>query len=106
MNARQKAKFYKRKYEELLKSPVKFKVEQYKIDTLRFERLYPEYLITQENDSYFREVMLNDMAQGLANNLDKYIDYYIKFCPDINKYCICWEIKVLNRLYEHKGEVL
>lgn len=35
MNARQKAKKYKRMYEELLNSPVKFKVEEHKIDTLR-----------------------------------------------------------------------
>lgn len=35
MNARQKAKKYKRMYEELLNKPVKFKKEQRKIDTVK-----------------------------------------------------------------------
>ena len=98
MNARQKAKKYKRMYEALLKSPIRFEVEQHKIDTLRFERFYPEALITQENSSYLREVIVKDIAQGLASNLDKYIDYNTEFCPRINKYRFYGEIKVVDRL--------
>jgi hypothetical protein len=98
MNARQKAKKYKRMYESLLKQPVRFKVEQHKIDTLKFERFYPEALIVQENSSYLREVIVKDIAQGLASSLNKYIDYYTEFCPHINKYRLCGEIKVVDRL--------
>ncbi len=98
MNARQKAKKYKRMYEALLKSPVKFKVEQHKIDTLRFERFYPEAVIAQEDSSYLREVMVKNIAESLASSLDKYIDYNIEFCPHINKYRFYGEIKVVDRL--------
>ena len=98
MNARQKAKKYKRMYEKLLNQPVKFKVEQHKIDTLRFERFYPEALIANGNSSYLREVMVRDIAHGLASSLDKYIDYNTEFCPHINKYRVCGEIKVVDRL--------
>lgn len=98
MNARQKAKKYKRMYEALLKSPIRFKVEQHKIDTLRFERYYPEALVTQENSSYMREVMVKNIAESLASSLDKYIDYNTEFCPHINKYCFYGEIKVVDRL--------
>ena len=98
MNARQKAKKYKRMYEALLKQPVRFKVEQHKIDTLRFERFYPEALIVQENSNYLRKVIVKDIAQNIASSLDKYIDYFTEFCPHINKYRFCGEIKVVDRL--------
>lgn len=100
MNARQKAKKYKRLYKELLNRPVEFKLEQHihKIDTLRFERFYPEALIANGNSSYLREVMIRDIAHGLASSLDKYIDYKTEFCPHMNKYRVYGEIKVVDRL--------
>ena len=98
MNARQKAKKYKRMYEELLHQPVRFNVEQHKIDTLRFERFYPAELIMHEDNSYLHEVVVKDIAQNLASSLDKYIDYYTEFCPRINKYRFYGEIKVVDRL--------
>ena len=88
-------------YEKLLNQPVqpvRFKVEQYKIDTLRFERFYPEELIAQENSSYLREVIVRGITQGIVSSLDKYIDYNTEFCPDINKYRFYGEIKVVDRL--------
>ena len=97
MNARQKAKKYKRMYEALLNQPVKFNVEQHKIDTLRFERFYPSALIMHADNSYLREVIVKDIAQGLASSLDKYIDYYMEFCPHINKHRFCGEIKIVSR---------
>ena len=98
MNARQKAKKYKRMYEALLNQSVPFKVEQHKIDTLRVERFYPKALIIQENSNYLREVIVKDIAQDLASNLDKYMDYKTEFCPRINKYRFHGEIKVVDRL--------
>ena len=98
MNARQKAKKYKRMYEALLNQPVRFNVEEHKIDTLRFERFYPAELVVNENSNYLREVIVNDIAQCLASSLDKYIVYYMEFCPHINKHRIFGEIKVVDRL--------
>lgn len=98
MNARQKAKKYKHMYETLLNQPVKFKLEEHKIDTLRFERFYPEALIVRENSGYLREVIIKDIAEGIASSLDKYIDYNMEFCPHINKYRFYGEIKVVDRL--------
>lgn len=97
MNARQKAKKYKRMYEKLLKQPVKFKVDQHRIDTLKFELLYPEELIMRGNSNYLREVIFRDIAQNIANDLDKYVEYYTEFCPHINKYRFYGEIKVVSR---------
>ena len=98
MNARQKAKKYKRMYEELLKQPVEFKVEQYKIDTVRFERHYPTALVMRNNNEYFRHCIIKDIAHSLAERLDKYVDCYTEFCPHTNEYRICGEIKIVDRL--------
>lgn len=107
MNARQKAKKYKRMYEELLKQPVRFKVEQHKIDTVRFERLYPEALIEQGDTSYLREFLDKDIAEGIASSIGKceYVDLRTEFCPHINKYRIYGEIKVVARLNGESEEI-
>ena len=97
MNARQKAKKYKRMYDELLRQPVKYTVEQHKIDTVRFERRLPESLVTLGNSDYLRHCIVKDIANGLAEHLDKYITCYTEFCPHTNDYRICGEIKVVER---------
>ena len=98
MNARQKAKKYKRMYEALLNQPVKIKVEQHKIDTLRFERFYPAAVIAQADNIHWREAIVRDLAQDLVSSLNKYVDYHTEFCSHINKYRFYGEIKVVNRL--------
>lgn len=100
MNARQKAKKYKRMYEGLLKQHVEFKVEQYKIDTVRFERRYPTALVMQDNTDYFRHCVVKDIAHSLAEHLDKYIDYRTEFCPHANMYRMRGEIKIVSQKSE------
>lgn len=111
MNARQKAKRYKRLYESLLpKMPVKVKLEidQHKIDTIRFEHYYPRELIlgNWNNDRYLREVVIRSIADGFANcltdNLDKYVNYYVEYFSDLDKYHFIGEIKVIERESEVK----
>ncbi len=96
MNARQKAKRYKRLYEKLMNRPVEFKVEQYKIDRLKYIRYYPTALFMQEDNEYFRHCVVKDIAYSLAESLDKYIDYQIEFCPHTNEYRFVGEIKVVE----------
>ena len=96
MNARQKAKKYKRMYEELLNKPVQFKIEQHKIDTLRVERLYPEQVILEKNNSYIPDLIVNDIAISLASKLSKYVNYKTERWPLKNMYHIIGEIKVVE----------
>lgn len=120
MNARQKAKKYKRLYEDLLKQtpPIVFE-EPHHIETLRFERAYPEELIAtlmilQEDNKplLMKDVtkfisstsvksaasyIQSDIAQGLAAGLDKYIVYRIDHDPEMNVYRVCGELKVVDR---------
>lgn len=96
MNARQKAKRYKRMYEELVNKPVEITVKQCKIDRLRFKRHYPKELFMQENNEYFQHCVVKDIAYSLAESLDKYIEYHTEFRPDTNDYCFVGEIKVVE----------
>ena len=100
MNARQKAKKYKRMYEELLNQPahVIFETEQHSIDTLKFERFYDSTLLMEEDIINMREIIARDLAQSIANNLDKYIDYGTEFCQYMNEYRLYGEIKIVNKL--------
>ena len=93
MNARQKAKKYKRMYEELLNRPVEYKVKIHKIDTLKFERRCPTELV---NSSYFQHCMVKDIVRSLAESLDNYVNYHTEFCPYTNDYRFVGEIKVVK----------
>ena len=88
-------------YEAILNQHIKPKIEQHKIDTLRFEKFYPTALIVKENSNALREIVLNDIAQGLAQRLidrfDNYIDYFTEYCSYINEYRFYGEIKVVER---------
>lgn len=98
MNARQKAKLYKRKYEELLNMPMpKLTVTNCNIDTLRFQRLYPAVFVTNSSIDYIAETIRKDLAFGIAEQLDKYVDYTTEFDRHTNKYRFEAEIKILRR---------
>lgn len=87
MNARQKAKYYKRKYEELANMPLpKFTVTNYKVDTLRFQRLYPEYLIINYNENKIIDIIKRDLANELVSQMDKYAIVESYFEPHLNQY--------------------
>ena len=96
MNARQKAKYYKRKYERLLNMPVRFNVVNHKIETIRFERFYPAALIVPEHKAYVREAVVEDIAYYIADNIDKYVMYRTDYMPHIDKYRLIGELMVVN----------
>lgn len=97
MNARQKAKRFKRLYEEMLKQPIpKFTVTNYKIDTLRFERLYPDVII-QGNESRIIDTITKDLAHELVEQMDKYVTITTNFEPHVNKFRVVGEVKVAHK---------
>ena len=94
MNVRQKAKRYKHLYETLSKQPlpVIFK-EQHHVDTLRYERAYPnELLCTSPNVTNYIQM---EIAQGLTEGLNKYIVYTMNYDPTMDECHVCGEIKVV-----------
>lgn len=107
MNLRQKAKKYKRLYEYLLKSPVKYTVEKRNIVTWECSKFYPWTSEVQLLDNeYFDEIIAKDVAhdisQEIANNLDRYVDYTMEYVPHLNAYCFRGNIRIVSnerRLY-------
>lgn len=96
MNARQKAKRFKRLYEGLLKQPqpIVFAGPNH-IDTLRFEKCYPDELL--RNSPNATSYILMEIAQSLAAGLGKYIVYRTYYDPTTDTCRISGEIKVVNR---------
>lgn len=101
MNARQKAKRYKQKYEELLKRPIQFKVEQHKIDRIKFARRYPKVLVQEAPRDYLKSTLTKDIAFELARNLTAYVNYRVEDYPFDDEYRVIAEVGVV-RIAEEK----
>lgn len=94
MNARQKEKRYKQKYEQLKNAYMKplFEV-RYRVDRVRFTKAYPEKLMIENQ---FPDIIRNDLIKSLTNQLKDYVEYKIWEDPLMNTVNIDAEIKVVR----------
>jgi len=109
MNARQKAKKYKRAYELLLREKphiVFHEVPCPPMDTLNFSQLIPKEFVEQCGKDYIREVVVNSFAKELAKCPEKYIDYYAEYIPYMEQYRLNYQMKVLRRQPKYEAEAL
>jgi hypothetical protein len=95
MNSRQKAKHFKKKFLELLKQPVKYRVETYHIDTLETRRMYPQEFAMQ-NKEYIEKALVTDLAYEISEHLEKYADYKCTYSPLTNMYEFRTRIRVVQ----------
>ena len=103
MNARQKAKYYRRKYEELANMPLpKPTVTNYKVDTLQFQRLYPEYLIAKDRGDEIKNIITRDLVDYLVSQMDKYVTVKTWFEPHLNHYGFIGAVKVVRAKSEEE----
>lgn len=93
MNARQKAKKYKKLYENLLNQPVKFNVVTPKVDTLKFEQFYTKEFLDRCSVDFLTERLNNTMAENLAKSLSRYVRYTVEYGPDGNH--VTGEIRIV-----------
>lgn len=109
MNARQKAKKYKRMYEALStrsKPPIVFNEEQYTIDTLRVSMILPKHAAILGND-YIMRIAFQSLVEELTKYPGKYIDGYTEYLPYdashrlLRLHC---QIKVLRKLPKLEAE--
>ena len=76
MNARQKAKYYKRKCEELERCPVTVvKERQYPIVDLKLRRTYPAELLYGKSTEEMFNIMRTDLRNAVANDLLDYMTF-------------------------------
>lgn len=95
MNARQKAKKYKKAYEDLVKQPVRHYVVTHPVDTLHFKKRYPmEWAFNREA---FENKVRNDMKKELMDKIEPYIYWRLDedICNDC--YLLDFQIKVVSR---------
>lgn len=98
MNARQKAKYYKRKYEELAHPkwfPI-LEISNREVITLTAQKEYPETLIKQneKNKDFFKDVLANDLANLLAPKLKDHMTYRTGYDPYTKKYTFAGVIRI------------
>lgn len=97
MNARQKAKHYKRLYEELLNEPIKYNVISQKIDTLEFSKLYPQPIITSSDEDITTKILTRDLVNSLVDQMDKYVTIKTEFLPFMHQYKFNAVVEVVRR---------
>lgn len=96
MNARQKAKKYKKAYEDLVKQPVRHYVINHPVDTLHLKKRYPMEM-ADENYEAFEDLVKNDMKNELMDKIEPYIYWRLDedICNDC--YLLDFQIKVVSR---------
>ena len=94
MNARQKEKRYKQKYEQLKNAymPPLFEV-RCRVDRVHFTKSYPEKLIIENQ---FPNIVRNDLMEGLIKQLNDYVEFKTWEDPLMDTVRIDAEIKVVR----------
>lgn len=96
MNARQKAKYYKRKYEQIenqsMESLVK-EVRRHDVDTLELNRLYSDREI---EDDFIQSTVKRDLALEIAKQMDRYVEYRTNYLPEIQKYRLIARVRIVR----------
>ena len=97
MNARQKAKYYKRKYEELASCPIIPQVYTYThhIDTLKFEKYYPD-TVAIGNEEHFKRIAISDFTKYITERLEDYTVFRMDYNPEFYQHRVIGEIKVVR----------
>lgn len=96
MNNRQKAKHFKRLYEGLLKSPVKYTVNTQRVERLRFKRKYPSALVACRNELLIKQAVVRDLAFQIAENIEQYVDYTTEYDARFDEYNFTAEINIVR----------
>ena len=101
MNARQKAKHYKKLYERMQKQPVKFQVHNFKTSIIKSAVCVPYGLAKTLETSDLGEVdfiktkLASDLAKGLKETMDiKVVDY-----PQQCAYTVYGIVRVVTGIY-------
>ena len=98
MNARQKAKYYKRKYKEIMNmkihTPTIYEREKH-FEIIRVVREYPEALVIQGDDG-FKKWIRDSLAGDIAREALNYMEWRTYFDPHRNVYRLAGEMGVVR----------
>ena len=99
MNARQKAKHYKKLYERMQMQPVNFQVHNFKTSYVQACKLVPYEKAFYLQDSDYIETIKNCLADELAKELKNIMDVEIQDYPAQCSYKVYGSVRVVTGLY-------
>lgn len=94
MNARQKAKKYKKLYYQLLNSPINFTVNTVKFHTVMTKRVIPEEVALPclTDNNYVKETIARDMAKEIM----PYVRIKTQYEPTTCSYVVAGMIRICD----------
>jgi len=98
MNARQKAKYWKKRYQQLVNTPLPKVVEvNREVVPLKFKREYPAYAVCLYTDEVFDEIVKRDISDYLAEHLLEFVDYSTHYNPERGMHVLYGCLHLLKR---------
>lgn len=100
MNARQKAKRYKKLYESLIKQQsVNFQIHNFSTSIIKASTIvsYEKAEILQEKESI--EVIKGELAQELAKELKEKMDISVDYYPESHIYKVYGTVRIVTGIY-------
>jgi len=106
MNARQKAKYWKRRYQQLAETPLPTAtlVTTRNLETIAFHKEYSEETMQalMSNPDSVKEMIQMDLERYLAEHLMDYVEYKAHYVPEYLKYVVDGRINVIRVCCEEK----
>ena len=99
MNARQKAKRYKKLYENLQKQPIQVQVHNFKTSIIKASKLVPYTMALNLQKSEYREFIENELACELAKELKETMDIVVEDYPPQCVYKVHGTVRVVTGVY-------
>lgn len=99
MNARQKAKHYKKLYESTKLKPINFQVHNFKTSYIQACKLIPYEMSSCLLDSEYKETIEKNLAIELAKELKNLMDVEIQDYPAECLYKVCGTVRVVTGVY-------
>lgn len=100
MNARQKAKHYKKLYERTLATtPVPYRVHNFKTDFIKAYTVLPYEVVKYQNIIDYEEIIKERLARNLAEEVKKIMDIETIDYPEQCCYKVYGSIRVVTGVY-------
>lgn len=97
MNARQKAKHYKKLYESTKLKPINFQVHNFKTSYVQACKLVRHECYLQ--DSEYKDAIEKELSQELAKGLKNLMDIKVEYYPEDCLYKVYGTVRVFTGVY-------
>lgn len=99
MNARQKAKRYKKLYESMKQQPLNIQVHNFKTSTIKACTCVPYEMVKYQPESEYMEVIKNKLAHEIAKEIREKMDISVDDYPPQCIYKVYGTVRVVTGVY-------